>query len=189
MKKGFTLVELLIVIGILAILTAAVVVVLNPGELLKQARDAQRLSDLDSVKSAVALYLATATTPSLSDAGATDEAYITASSTTGLPFTISLTGISSTTAIDGSGWVGVQLSDTSGGSPIAALPVDPTNSGTYFYGWAEDDSELTFELNARLESTKHRGKMTNDGGNKNTCSTYAESTCFYEVGTDPGLDL
>ncbi len=49
MNKSFTLVELLIVIGILAILTAAVVVVLNPAELLKQARDSKRLQDLSSI--------------------------------------------------------------------------------------------------------------------------------------------
>ncbi|MDD4931154.1 MAG: prepilin-type N-terminal cleavage/methylation domain-containing protein, partial [Candidatus Colwellbacteria bacterium] len=44
--KSFTLVELLIVIAILAVLAAAVVVVLNPAELLAQARDSQRSTDL-----------------------------------------------------------------------------------------------------------------------------------------------
>ena len=58
-KKGFTLIELLIVIGILAILIAAVVVVLNPAQLLKQARDSQRMSDVGSLESAINLYLAT----------------------------------------------------------------------------------------------------------------------------------
>lgn len=38
-RKGFTLIELLIVIGILAVLATAVIMVLNPAELLKQARD------------------------------------------------------------------------------------------------------------------------------------------------------
>lgn len=191
MKKGFTLVELLIVIGILAILTAAVVVVLNPGELLKQARDAQRFSDLDSVKSAVSLYLATASTPSVTAAAGADQFRITASSTTGEPFATSAT-ISTSTVTSGTGWVTVVLDDTSGGSPISTLPLDPTNNGTYFYAWAADDSALTFELDTRLESTKHRAKMETDGGNKpssGTCTTYIESTCFYEIGTDPGLDL
>ncbi|MFA7201893.1 MAG: type II secretion system protein, partial [Candidatus Paceibacterota bacterium] len=42
--SSFTLIELLIVIGILAILTAAVVIVLNPTELLKQGRDSTRMT-------------------------------------------------------------------------------------------------------------------------------------------------
>ena len=45
MKKGFTLVELLIVIGIVAILATIVVLVINPVELLKESRDSRRLSD------------------------------------------------------------------------------------------------------------------------------------------------
>ncbi len=52
-KKGFTLIELLIVIGIIGILAAAVIVVLNPAELLAQARDGTRLSDIDSANSAI----------------------------------------------------------------------------------------------------------------------------------------
>ncbi|MDP2704751.1 MAG: prepilin-type N-terminal cleavage/methylation domain-containing protein, partial [bacterium] len=68
-KKGFTLIELLIVIGILGILAAAVVVVLNPGELLAQARDGTRLADLDSVRSAYSLYLADVSAPVITAAG------------------------------------------------------------------------------------------------------------------------
>ena len=181
MKKGFTLIELLIVIGILAILTAAVVVVLNPAELLKQARDSQRMSDLDSVKSAVSLYLATASTPDLTEGITGDAARTTAATSTYNPFTtITNYSISSTTAINGTGWVTVKLSDTSGGSPLSALPLDPVNNTNYFYGWAADESANTFELDARLESSKYSGKMTTDGGS---------SADFYEIGTDPGLDL
>ncbi|MFA6494844.1 MAG: type II secretion system protein, partial [Candidatus Paceibacterota bacterium] len=40
--KSFTLIELLIVIGILAILVAAIVITLNPAQLLAQARDSKR---------------------------------------------------------------------------------------------------------------------------------------------------
>ena len=101
-KRGFTLIELLIVIGILAILAVAVVLVLNPAELLAQARDSQRMSDLGSVKSAVALYLTTATSPTLGTTGT-----CTASTTCGLS---SCSSVTTTTAVDGTGWVDIDLS-------------------------------------------------------------------------------
>ena len=56
LKKGFTLIELLIVIAILAVLSVAVVLVLNPAELLKQARDSTRISDMAAINSASYLY-------------------------------------------------------------------------------------------------------------------------------------
>lgn len=65
-NKGFTLLELLIVIGILAILATVIIVAINPAELLRRARDSQRISDLSSITSAIAFYLAEASTPVLS---------------------------------------------------------------------------------------------------------------------------
>ena len=64
-KSGFTLLELLIVIGILAILSAVVVFVLNPAETLRKSRDAQRIADLATMKSALGLYLTQTATPLL----------------------------------------------------------------------------------------------------------------------------
>ncbi|MCK9187412.1 MAG: prepilin-type N-terminal cleavage/methylation domain-containing protein [Candidatus Colwellbacteria bacterium] len=55
--KSFTLVELLIVIAILAVLAAAVVIVLNPAELLSQARDGQRSSDIKMMGDALTLFV------------------------------------------------------------------------------------------------------------------------------------
>jgi prepilin-type N-terminal cleavage/methylation domain-containing protein len=182
-KKGFTLIELLIVIGILAILATAAVLVLNPAQLLAQARDSQRISDLGAIKSAIGLYLTTAANPAV---GETKNMTVSGA-TCGLSAACTY---NATTTVDGNGWVAVNLTGTTGGSPLSSLPLDPTQSATYFYAYAGNNTNKTFELNARLESEKYRGKMTTDGGDDNTCgATYTDATCWYEVGTQPDLNL
>ena len=52
-QKGFTLIELLIVITIIATLAVAVFVALNPAQRLKDARDARRTSDVDTILTAI----------------------------------------------------------------------------------------------------------------------------------------
>lgn len=64
-EGGFTLLELLIVIAIIAILSIALVFMLNPAETLKKARDAQRISDLKTVKTALGVMLTATSSPSL----------------------------------------------------------------------------------------------------------------------------
>src|SRR3990172_13372408 len=51
--KGFTLIELLIVMAILAILAVVVFVALNPAKRLQDTRDAKRVSDINSILTAV----------------------------------------------------------------------------------------------------------------------------------------
>lgn len=70
-KRGFTLLELLIVIAIIAILSVILIIVLNPAETLKKARDSQRLSDLNTLKTAIGIYLTSISSPDLDDASAT----------------------------------------------------------------------------------------------------------------------
>ncbi|MDE2144961.1 MAG: type II secretion system protein, partial [Patescibacteria group bacterium] len=45
-RSSFTLIELLIVIAIIGILASALVLVLNPAQLLSQSRDSRRTQDL-----------------------------------------------------------------------------------------------------------------------------------------------
>lgn len=70
LSRGFTLLELLIVIGIIAILSVILVIVLNPAETLKKARDTQRMSDLATMKTALGLYLTSTANPYLAGTNA-----------------------------------------------------------------------------------------------------------------------
>ena len=54
-RSGFTLIELLVVIAIIAILSVVVVLTLNPAATLQQARDQNRLSDIDTLTHAMSL--------------------------------------------------------------------------------------------------------------------------------------
>ena len=57
-QKGFTLIELLIVISIIGILSGVLLSVIDPRGTQKKARDAQRISELSTVKVALGLYFA-----------------------------------------------------------------------------------------------------------------------------------
>jgi len=52
-EKGFTLIEVLVVIGIIAILAAVVLVAVNPSRQFKLARDSQRTSNVNTLLNAI----------------------------------------------------------------------------------------------------------------------------------------
>lgn len=57
-SKGFTLIEILIVIGIIAILAAIVIVAINPAKQFAQARNTQRESNINTILNAVGQRIA-----------------------------------------------------------------------------------------------------------------------------------
>lgn len=151
--KGFTLVELLVVIAIIAILAAVVVLIINPIELTKRSRDAARLTDLANLQQAinVAAQEATASGQDILCATGWDAA---ASNCQGDSKT---DGRSS----NGSGWVRVNLSATKSVS-VPTLPIDPINDDAHKYTYYSNGS--AWEINAVLESDQQKGKMGTDGG-------------------------
>ncbi len=150
-RKAFTLIELLVVIAIIAVLSVVVILSLNPAELLRQSRDSNRVSDMATLKSAISLYLADVSTPTLgtyptcytslyatpfeaiASSGVSGTAGVSTSScAVWLPTTVAttavITSVGSARGVSGSGWIPVNLTLISSGAPIGSWPVDPVNA-------------------------------------------------------------
>jgi prepilin-type N-terminal cleavage/methylation domain-containing protein len=128
-RNGFTLIEILIVVAIIAILASVVLVGLGPTQ--QAGRDARRISDLHEVQNGLELYYnkcgyypgTSAASPCVAG---TDTA------------TLGYAGMS--TALIGSN-IG-----------ISSIPLDPSNAGTHVYGFATPGADAaTYVLSAVLE--------------------------------------
>ncbi len=194
-KTGFTLLELLIVIAIIAILSVILIIVINPAETLKKSRDVQRMSDLNTLKTALGLVMTSSSTPYLdgiandtcAGGGGTKTEYLSQTGYTS-GFATGFTAFGATAGaatVDGTGWIPVGFSSLSGGSPLSNLPLDPINTAgagalanaSFVYRYTCQKSPLTFEIDVPLESTAYTvddNKLAKDGGN---------SANLYEVGT------
>jgi prepilin-type N-terminal cleavage/methylation domain-containing protein len=182
MKKGFTLLELLIVIGILAILSTTMIIVINPAQILKKARDSQRISDLNTMKTAIAFYVTETAAPSIGTVYSTKTYSDVLAVDCGAG-----AGVSTSTSqvTNGTGWVPVNFDGMTGGSPIGSLPTDPNktviaaNPGRYYVYQVGSETAYTFKLVANMESTYY---STSGGGDVETGDGGTETT-LYEVGT------
>lgn len=125
-KRGFTLVEILIVVAIIATLASVALVGLGPVQ--RNGRDTRRVSDLRQVQNGVELYYAKCGYyPGAAQSGTDCSGFSAAS-----------------------GWSG--LTDALSGSNIgiSKVPNDPRAGDTYEYG---STSGSSYVLGARLENT------------------------------------
>ena len=184
-RASFTLIELLVVIAIVAILSAVVIITLNPAELLKQSRDSNRLSDLNTLNKALALYEVDVVGGTL---GATSTVYVSLPDTSatcanlGLPtlpvgYQYGCVTEANLRKTDGSGWIPVDLTQISSNTPLGSLPTDPVNatSSGLYYTYVPGGS---YELTALMESVKRKTEQARDGG---------PDPGMYEIGSDLSL--
>lgn len=203
-KKGFTLVELLIVIAVLAILATAAVIILNPVELLARGRDAKRVSDLRVLSSAINLYIgdrkgsssfSLGVTPTDGCNNGTGGRRVTAPGVITHTFkTADGTSSFGNRNVDGSGWVDIDFESISSGSPLGRLPVDPIGEGEYVYRYKCDEPGSAgefYEINAVFESMKYNhtsacaspcsgpglGVADSDGGDEPSSPSGASTIC------------
>jgi prepilin-type N-terminal cleavage/methylation domain-containing protein len=112
-RQGFTLIEILIVVAIIAILASVVLVGLGPTQ--QSGRDARRLSDLHEVQNGLELYYnKCGYYPGTAAAGNTCPAASNAAT---------------------AGYADMSAALIGSNLDITQVPVDPTNSGTHVYSY------------------------------------------------------
>lgn len=212
-EAGFTLLELLIVISIIAILSVALVLVLDPAETLRKSRDAQRMSDMSTIKTALGIYTTSTTTPYLGISNSNTGCKPTPATAWGasgnykLFYSIPATTISdanlddagviiaSTTAstnytlTDGTGWIPVNLDTLIGGSPISNLPVDPVNAIGALGAGDISTTTLAYRYACSVsplafEVNAVLESSTYTGNDNKLTKDGGNSTYYYEVGTN-----
>ena len=109
-RKGFTLIEMLIVIAVIAILSSAVLVGLGPVQ--RGARDSRRIADLRQVQNGLELYFSKCGYYPRSSAAATCAGFGSA-------------------AAD---WAALTAAITGSNIGVNKIPNDPSSGKTYFYG-------------------------------------------------------
>lgn len=152
--KGFTLIEILIVVGIIAILASVVLIGLGPTQRI--GRDARRIADLRQVQAALELYFnKCGYYPGPVSSGPTCS-----------PFSTITTWSALTNSIIGS---------TLG---VGQLPNDPATGRNYFYGAAAGGTG--YVLGARLEDSNNPALRTDIDGTVNgvNCGTATADTVY-----------
>ncbi len=85
--------------------------------------------------------------------------------------------------VNGKGWIPINFTLISKGSPIPALPLDPINSPPFYYVYSCNEKNSTFEIDTKLESKFYKYSLDEDGLDD------GDAPNLFEVGNVSGLTL
>jgi len=154
-KRGMTLIELIIVSGIIMLLVLSSFLLIKPHEFRDKARDEKRISDVATLDRAVnEFFIDNERYPDSSDV-LRESTSLPSSSDGPLESVVE-------------GWIAQNLSRY-----ISKLPTDPINDAQYFYSYQHNTT--SYEINARLEYYSEYELNSYDGGNDDS---------VYEFGND-----
>ncbi len=119
-EKGFTLIEILVVIGIIAVLAAVVLVAINPSRQFKLARDSQRVSNVNAVLNTISQNISE-----------NHGIFMCNNAVMALP---------ATSTVVKSGVGGFDLAPCAVPAYISALPFDPSATGSHWTSSTDYDS-------------------------------------------------
>jgi type II secretory pathway pseudopilin PulG len=192
-KKGFTYVELLVVLGLVPVVAGILSGVFKVQNYFKTQRDLQRFQDLNLLNSALNFYFKSATSvdpdgPNLSDRGideATPTVFISVPTENvsqdkqfGTCFYYPNNNVYSVYQanknnyqnINGSGWIPINFTEVNYPA-LSNLPVDPVNSleSGLYYMYAFRRKPLQYEISAAFESVEFQkggaaDRVSKDGG-------------------------
>ena len=164
-RNAFTLIELMVVVGIIAILATVVVLTINPVQLLTQGRDSNRLADMSSLSVALADYqsiehgsmgVANTIYVSLPDSSPTCNSWNLPTPPSG--FVYQCAPSSTYRRIDGTGWIPVNFNSLAPLSPISILPIDPINTSSTGLYYTYSVSSTQYEVTSLFESQKYKAQ-------------------------------
>lgn len=126
-SRGFTLIELVVVMGVLTILLAIVLVAINPQRQFQQANDTQRRSDVNAILNAIHQYAADNKGSLPTGISTTEKTICLVGGTVDLTDCPAATGVDLCTALVGTNKT--YIADLPR-DPGSASEVDPTTSAT-----------------------------------------------------------
>ncbi len=123
-QKGFTLLEVLLVVGIISILAGIVILAINPSKQLGDTRNANRRADVNTILNAVYQY-------EIDNSGTLPGAGNTAAPTKITAAAVEICKTGTTNTLCNTSGPFVDLTDlTTNGKYLVSLPIDPGGTAT-----------------------------------------------------------